>query len=203
MTTPHPGPSRDVNLGEWFNAAAFHPADTELKQLGHEAARRLIGEIGTSLWHTLPPSREKSLVFTLLEQVRHYANQALAVHGGPGEHVTVEHLRALLDNLIVEMPEDPRIEEYKAAQRGEEPDAAPAAFSVTWTPNPEQPDLTHTVEVMPAADLASGLVQAKASYDEGENKHDSVTLEFRDPATVEDFVAALLTARNWAWLRAV
>lgn len=105
----HPGTPRDVNLAEWLNSAAYHPADTELKQLGHEAARKLIGELGMLLHQLLPASREKSVVFTNLEQVRHYANQALAVHGGPGEHVTAADVRRILDGLAVEMPSDPRV----------------------------------------------------------------------------------------------
>jgi hypothetical protein len=117
--TMHPGKPRDVDLAEWLNAAAFHPADTQLKQLGHEAARRLIGELGQTLWQLLPPSREKSIVFTHLEQARHYANQALAVHGGPGEHVTVADIESIFARTErVELPADPRvdIEAYKASQ---------------------------------------------------------------------------------------
>lgn len=120
MTHPHPGAARDVDLAAWLNAAGFHPADTTLKQLGHQAARTVIGELGTILWQILPPSHEKSLVFTALEQARWAANQALAVHGGPGEHVTEDNLRELLASLAVDMPADPRIREYEAQQRGEE-----------------------------------------------------------------------------------
>jgi hypothetical protein len=120
MTHPHPGAPRDVDLAAWLNAAGFHPADTTLKQLGHQAARTIIGELGTILWQILPPSREKSLVFTALEQARWAANQALAVHGGPGEHVTEDNLRDLIASLAVDMPTDPRIREYEAQQRGEE-----------------------------------------------------------------------------------
>jgi hypothetical protein len=121
MTAQHPGAPRDVDLSDWLNAAAFHPADTALKQLGHEALRRLIAELGVTLHQLLPASREKSLAFTQLELVRLYANMALAVHGGPNEHVTILDLQRLLGHVQVDMPSDPRIEEYKAAQRGEAP----------------------------------------------------------------------------------
>lgn len=116
----HPGVPRDVDLAAWLDGFGFHPANTELKQLGHEVTRKLAAELAQTLFQILPPGREKSLVFSHLEQVLMFANKALAVGGGPGEHVTVEDLRALLDRLgSVPLPEDPRIKSYKAEQLAE------------------------------------------------------------------------------------
>lgn len=122
----HPGTPRDVDLEGWLQAASFHPADTPMKQMGHELARQLIALLGTHLHQLLPPGREKALVFTDLERVRLYANMALAVHGGPRAEVDEGALRDLLDetrrvagHVGGQLNEDPRIGEYKAGQLGE------------------------------------------------------------------------------------
>lgn len=111
---------RDIDLAEWLDGVGFHPADTELKQLGHETVRRLIAELGVRLHYILPPGRDKSLVFKLLEDALMRANRALAICGGPDpERVTAGSLRVLIDGGTLGdavLPEDPRIGEYKAEQ---------------------------------------------------------------------------------------
>jgi hypothetical protein len=117
----HPGTPRDVNLDEWLDGIGFHPANSELKQLGHEVTRKLVAQLGVQLHYVLPPGRDKSITFTLLEDVLMRANRALAVSGGPDpEKVTEGSLRGILaDGTLgdLALPEDPRIEEYKADQR--------------------------------------------------------------------------------------
>lgn len=115
MTTP-----RDVDVQEWLRGIGFHPADTEVKQMGHELARQLIGEIGVKLAYLLPSGRDKSLVFTALEDALMRANRALAIGKGPHTQVTAGSLRAMLEEAKLgdaSLPEDDRIEEYKAQQR--------------------------------------------------------------------------------------
>lgn len=123
MTEQHPGPARDVSLSEWLHGIGFHPADTETKQLAHELVRQLVALLGTHLHQLLPPGRDKSLTMTELEGVLMRANRALAVGGGPAAGVMLEALQtALADTRRVaeivhaKVPEDPRIEEYKAEQ---------------------------------------------------------------------------------------
>lgn len=116
-------PKFDVNLDEWLSGVGFHPANTELKQLGHEVVRKLVAQLGVQLHYVLPPGRDKSLTFTALEDVLMRANRALAIEGGPDpERVTAGSLRGILaDGSLgdAKLPEDPRIEQYKAEQRGE------------------------------------------------------------------------------------
>lgn len=126
-------PAYDVDLDAWKNRSAFHPADTKLKQLGHELARRAVVYLGELLHWLLPPSQEKSIAFQRLDEVRLYANMALAVNGGPalllGDSVYTEDAvsAALQRYASVVLPSDPRIGEYEAQQRGELPGPAPDA----------------------------------------------------------------------------
>lgn len=121
MTAP-----RDVDLREWLNGVGFHPADTERKQLGHEAARLAVACLAHTLHQLLPPGHDKSIVFTLLEDVLTRSNRALANGKGPAEDgFTDDELRGMVAEakealaLAVAdaaLPEDPRIGEYKADQ---------------------------------------------------------------------------------------
>lgn len=127
MTQP-----RDIDLAEWLDGIGFKPANTEAKQLGHEAARQTVAWLGRSLHGLLPPGRDKSLVFTALEDVLMRSNRALALGGGPNEHNSADDLRraieglsALAEGYALPLPEDPRIEQYKAEQRGEAPGQEP------------------------------------------------------------------------------
>ena len=124
----------DVDLKQWLDGAGFHPANTELKQLGHEVTRKLVAQLGVQLHYVLPAGRDKSLAFTALEEVLMRANRALALGGGPDpEKVTEGSLRGILaDGTLGDgvLPEDPRIAEYKADQR------APSGISVEETDRP-------------------------------------------------------------------
>jgi hypothetical protein len=110
-------------VDDWLKELAFHPADTKLKQLGHELARRAVASLMQLLYWLLPPGRNKSLARTHLELVVMYANKALAVGGGPDPLMYDEEvLKAALKTYAgVQLPSDPRIEEYQAEQRGEAP----------------------------------------------------------------------------------
>jgi len=118
---------RDVDLAEWLDGVGFKPADTEPKQLGHEAARNLVAQLGAVLHWLLPAGRDKSLTFTHLEEVLLRANRALALGGGPlsGDVEQLSHLAKLVLVAGVRAPEDPRVETYKKLQRGEPVPAAP------------------------------------------------------------------------------
>jgi len=144
MTQPGPTVARDVNLAEWLNGIGFHPANTEAKQLGHEVARNLVAQFGAVLSWLLPAGRFKSLAFTELESVLLRANQALATGGGPvsGDLDALRELATLrlVHGIDVSLPSDPRIEAYKAEQRGEEA-VEPAAENTEAAPEETvQPD---------------------------------------------------------------
>lgn len=110
--------NRDIDLAEWLNGLAFHPANSERKQLGHEAARQQVAWLGELLHGLLPPGRDKSIAFTALEDVLMRANRALAIEGGPNEEMDTDSLRRLATAGPLEA--DPRVETYKAEQRGED-----------------------------------------------------------------------------------
>jgi hypothetical protein len=109
---------RDVDLNEWLDGIGFKPANTEAKQLGHELARAMVANVGSALHEVLPAGRDKSLVFTALEDVLMRANRALALGGGPvrQDEKAVASMRRALAVSPTRLPEDPRIGEYKADQ---------------------------------------------------------------------------------------
>lgn len=104
MTTP-----RDVYIAEWLDGVGYHAPTTDVGRLAHEAVRGLVGELGTTLWQLLPPGRDKSMVFTLLEDALMRANRALAINGGPREHITEGELRAIIVGTAADVAEDPRV----------------------------------------------------------------------------------------------
>jgi hypothetical protein len=111
------GTARDVDLGQWKTGIGFHPDSTVRKQRGHEAARLLVHRFGELLHDLLPPGRDKSLVFTLLEDVLMRSNRALALDG-PGT-VTDDFLETLVADLaevVTGAHVDPRIDPHKAEQ---------------------------------------------------------------------------------------
>lgn len=113
----HPGQPRDVDLDQWLDGIAFHPANSARKQLGHEAARQLVADLGRMLHGLLPAGRDKSLAFTALEDVLMRANRALALGDGPRDDLDDSTLERLASHGPLE--EDPRVTAYKAEQRGE------------------------------------------------------------------------------------
>jgi hypothetical protein len=160
-------PARDVDLADWLDGIGFHPANTELKQVGHELARSLVALVGTHLNMLLPPGREKSLVFTHLEEVLMWGNKALAVHDGPKPSVALEDAQALLTELRqaqqmigATLPRDARIEQYEAEQRGEvakSPDGDGLFIDV----RNNQVTLTHTMDDRFLSVAVNGEVRAR------------------------------------------
>ncbi len=89
--------NRDIDLQEWLNGTRHHPPAGEDTILAHQAARNLVAKLGTSMFQLVPPGRDKSLLFTALEDVLMRANRAIAISGGPnGGHVT-DDLRRVAD----------------------------------------------------------------------------------------------------------
>lgn len=60
-----------------------HPPTDELTVAAHEAVRDLALNLARFFNETLPPSREKSLAQTKLEESMMWANAAIARNGGP------------------------------------------------------------------------------------------------------------------------
>jgi hypothetical protein len=135
-------PGYDVDLNAWLDGVGFHPADTELKQRGHELARVLTALYATHLHMLLPPGRDKSLAFTKLEDVLVRSNRALALGGGPRDGVQLEGrggLEVLLADskrvlavLGSEVPQDARIADYEADQRGGSAELRPTLEPFTY-----------------------------------------------------------------------
>lgn len=136
----HPGQPRDVDLADWLNGVAFHPADSRSKQLGHAIVRQSVANLGGLLHSILPPGQDKSVAFRHLTDLMMYATRALAINGGPrpvfheDPAEELESLALMNDSLVREgevfgavLAQDPRIKEYEAQQRGEETDDGPLA----------------------------------------------------------------------------
>ncbi len=110
--------ARDVDLGEWLDGIGFKPANTELKQQGHEAVRQVVANLGAVLHPLIPAGRDKSVAYKLIEDVLMRLNRALAIGGGPVQFPGVErYLEDLLNSGPLEP--DPRVDAYKREQRGE------------------------------------------------------------------------------------
>ena len=118
-------PAYDVDLEAWRNKFAFHPADTKAKQLGHQLARKAVMHLAELLHWLVPASDDKSTMFRLLGDVLMLANRSLATNGGPHlpvgdeQYLEVTLQAALREYERTDLPEDPRIREYEAEQRGE------------------------------------------------------------------------------------
>lgn len=189
MTDPkHPGPARDIDLAGWLDGVGFHPADTELKQRGHEAARLLVALLATHLHQILPPGRDKSLVFTHLEDVLVRSNRALALGGGPHPAVPPELLRLLIEDakrvladLDSVVPYDARIAQYEAEQRGETgPVEAVDPFVYTRS-HAEGPDETIEIALTGALGSEPEVKIVVTAHDEGENVTDIGEAWIDDP----------------------
>lgn len=109
---------RDVDLNAWLDGIGFKPGDTTAKQVGHAYAREMVASVGATLHELLPAGRDKSLVFTLLEDALLRANRALALGGGPVDQSeeTIGAYAAVVAASPIGLPRDAR---YEAEQRGE------------------------------------------------------------------------------------
>jgi hypothetical protein len=211
----HPGPARDIDLAAWLDGVGFHPADTELKQRAHEAVRLLVALVATHLHDMLPAGRDKSIVFTVLEDVLIRSNRALAIGGGPADGVTVETLAEFIGSakgslaaLHAVVPYDPRIAAYEAAQRGTTLEAMASLANRGMSPaGPVEPfeyrreggegkfaqmeiGLTGVAGIEPEVKIAV------VEHDEGENVTDSAALWVDDPEVLESAASYLLTMAN-------
>lgn len=191
-------PARDVNLAEWLDGIGFHPANSERKQLGHEAARQLIADLGRMLHGLLPAGRDKSLVFTALEDALMRSNRALALSGGPRDDLDDDTLRRLAAHGPLEA--DPRIEAYKAEQRGEvitearpievehthvTEDYSPPFLLDEGTPEDPEPSDTLRTEVEVQDDPGIVLQVAGTHYAEGGGYVD-VAVVAKDPELAQE-----------------
>jgi hypothetical protein len=86
----------DVTHEDIGNRMGFHPADTDLKRRAHEAARTLSIAHGRAMMDILPPSREKSLAATAMQEALMWSNAALALNGGPRDGVSEDDLETML-----------------------------------------------------------------------------------------------------------
>ncbi|MET8648427.1 Acb2/Tad1 domain-containing protein [Nocardia aurea] len=66
---------------ELANRFAFHAAQTQERRDEHERVRDAVGELAVKLNEWLPEGREKSVVFTNLEQAMFWANAGIARQG--------------------------------------------------------------------------------------------------------------------------
>lgn len=192
----HPGTPRDVDLDGWLDGIGFHPADTVAKQVGHAAAREFIANLGVMLHQLLPAGRDKSIVFTLLEDMLMRSNRALALGGGPAEQDDsyIEELKAQVAASPVGLPRDHR---YEAEQRGEEP------TEVAGVPAPT------VVQIYKHADLdGSALWVHELTREDGrsllvtinEAEGGVAEIEIDKPRVAEELSSALLSGRNRAWV---
>jgi hypothetical protein len=176
-------PARDVNLDEWLDGIGFKPANTERKQLGHEAARQVIAEMGRTLHGMLPPGRDKSLVFTHLEDVLMRSNRALAIGDGPDEWIDTDTLRRLAAHGPLEA--DPRVEAYKAEQRGEE---WPGPRGAEHIGEPAEPVETYRESVTVGSD--SMALQVAGQVMRGPSGYVDIAVICTNPENVAEAVKA-------------
>lgn len=66
----------------------------------HGLAREVIKRAMTDLLWLLPLGRDRSLARTHLEEALMRANRAIALAGGPAEHVTDDQLKDRYDELV-------------------------------------------------------------------------------------------------------
>lgn len=224
MTEQHPGQPRDISLTDWLDGVGFHPADTELKQRAHELARLMTATYATHMHNLLPAGRDKSLVFTHLEDVLVRANRAIALGKGPrpgvelepnegraGLRTMVAEFKQILADLDARVPYDPRIAQYEATQRGERvnglpvPPERPIPGQQAVQPlepfeyrTGEEPDLVRSLSAaLTATGAVTPEVQIQTSeHDEGENYSSAAAVYVDDPEVLEDFASYLLTMAN-------
>lgn len=190
---------RRSEAAQFRDGLGFHPANTKRIQLAHEAARLLAALMGTHLVHLLPQGREKSLAKTALEDVMMRSNRAIALGKGPHPLVDddllaemVGDLKSILRDLGADLPEDPRIEAYKAEQRGESVDPlAPFEYRREHG-EPEhytQLEIGLTGVAGPEPEVKISVVE----HNEAENVTDGAEQWIDDPEVLESVASYLLT----------
>lgn len=182
----HPGTPRDVDLESWLDGIGFKPADTVAKQVGHQVAREYVANVGAVLHEVLPPGRDKSLVFSLLEDVLMRANRALALGGGPVDQS--DGAIAALQQAVADSPMQlPRDHRYEADQRGE---ALADDFGAEDVPETRGWRVVTVIDGITVYDRPGGVLLQTGT---------SEPVELEDPSTVEVLTSHLLSARNKAW----
>lgn len=73
MAHSTPATSADID-----NRFSYHPATTDETKAKHEQVRELCKSLADELDEMLPPSREKSLAITKLEEAMFWANAGIA-----------------------------------------------------------------------------------------------------------------------------
>lgn len=202
-------PAYDVDLDAWKNRSAFHPANTRLKQLGHELVRKAIVSLGELLHWLLPPGPEKSTVFTRLDDVRMWAAMALAVGGGPREdergegYAEAAVASALRQYEDIVMPTDPRIREYEAEQRGEAAsqshaslDAALEAATADGSIFSQRPGLPGADADAPRTGLTGAAVQQAAQPGIVDEKPTAPADQFEWETTDDDGIRTKVKAQR-------
>jgi len=85
----------EITYEEIEDRLSFHPADTDLKRDAHETARRLTIAYAKAMSDFVPGCREKSLFLTAVQEGLMWANAALAINGGPREHIVADDLETI------------------------------------------------------------------------------------------------------------
>ena len=97
----------DITYQDIDHRMGFHPADTDLKRKAHETARMLTIAWAKAMIDILPAGREKSLFATAAGDALMYANQALALNGGPKEAVDLTELEDIIDSFAADYGQSP------------------------------------------------------------------------------------------------
>ena len=92
----------DVLREDFEHRLGFHPADTDLKRKAHETVRKLMIEAASAVASFLPAGREKSLFATAMQEATMWANAALALNGGPREHLNEDDLDDIVAGVLVD-----------------------------------------------------------------------------------------------------
>ena len=84
-TTPRDPKTTKADAAEFVNRTAHHPPKTEAHGQLHDTMRTKVGTLGKHIIKTLPPSRERSLALTALQEALMWSNAAIAYGPDPLE----------------------------------------------------------------------------------------------------------------------